>query len=342
MQGGKNQKANRRYESMNSNFNPGKFFILGFDAVRPEGDFLHLIENYPPAGFLLMQQNYEDPEQLKSLVSYLKSIVDDDVLFAVDQEPGRVQRFKKGFPRSKLPSEYLKDNSVDQYRVWCSGTASILAEVGINLNLAPEMDLASKASESPVLNGRSFGGDSERVTGFARILVEEHRDKGVLTCAKHFPGLGAGEFDPHEKISISREPLRRFENYHWHPFRAAVGFSVSMVMTTHLLAPSLDNENCATYSRRIISHLRKDIGHTGPVISDDLYMKGAGGQDLLDQSSIKSIQAGHNLVIISRDINLQRKAIERVSSLVEQDEAFRQAAMENERIIEELKNKIRS
>ena len=327
---------------MNSNLNPGNFFILGFDGIRPDDDFLRLIESHPPSGFLLMNWNYDDPAQLKSLVSYLKSIAGDDILLAVDQEPGRVQRFQNGFPESKLPSEYLRDSSIDEYEIWCGNTASILAEVGININLAPIMDLMPIDRDFPVLNGRSFGDDSAKVAEFARILIEEHKKKKILTCAKHFPGLGAARFDPHESMSISEESLRRFEEYHWHPFRSAINFGVDMVMTTHLLAPSLDGENCATYSKKIISCLRNQIGHTGPIISDDLYMKGAGEQDLLDQSSIKSIYAGHNLVIISGDTEMQLGAMKRVSSLLENDESFHRVAIENERIIEELKIKIRS
>ncbi len=327
---------------MNNNINPGNFFILGFDGIRPDDNFLRLMESHPPSGFLLMDWNYKNPEQLKSLVSYLKSIAGDDILIAVDQEPGRVQRFRNGFPESKLPSEYLKDNTIDEYKDWCGRTASILAEVGINLNLAPAIDLMPMDRDFPVLNGRSFGGDSERIAVFARVLMEEHKKKGVLTCAKHFPGLGAAEHDPHEMMSISREPLTRFEGYHWHPFKAAVDSGADMVMTTHLFAPALDDENCATYSKPIISYLRNNMGHTGPVISDDLYMKGAGEQYQLDQLSIKSIQAGHNLVIISRETKLQLEAMKRASSFFEKDESFRQAAMENEKIIEELKSKIRS
>lgn len=325
---------------MNNNFNPGKLFIIGFNGIRLEDDFLRLIESYPPSGFLLMDRNYEDPEQLKSLVSYLKSIMGNRVLIAVDQEPGRVQRFRQGFPESKLPSEYLRNSTLDEYKVWCGSTASLLAEVGINLNLAPEIDLMPTISDLPVLIGRSFGDNSENVAMFARILIEEHKKKGILTCAKHFPGLGAAKFDPHEMMSISEEPLQRFEDYHWNPFRDAVSYGVSTVMTTHLLAPSLDNENCATYSKPVIDYLRNNIGHTGPVISDDLFMKGAGENDLLDQLSIKSIHAGHNLVIISREIDLQHKAMKGVSSLFEKDESFSRVAMENERIIEKLKSEI--
>lgn len=326
---------------MSDIFNSGNFFILGFNGIKPDIDFLHLIDSYPPSGFLFLDRNYEEPQQLKSLVSYLKSIVAKDIIFAVDQEPGRVQRFRNGFPRSKLPSEYLKDNSLEEYKVWCADTASILAEAGINLNVAPVIDLLPTDREFSVLNGRSFGDDSEKVATFARILMEEHKKKGVLTCAKHFPGLGSAEFDPHEMISKSGEPLQRFEDHHWHPFRAAVGAGVDMVMTTHLLAPSIDSRNCATYSKPIVGYLRKDTGHAGPIISDDLYMKGAGERDLLGQSSIKSIQAGHNLVIISRETDLQLKAMNEVSSFFEKDESFRRIALENEKIIKKLKSKIR-
>jgi beta-N-acetylhexosaminidase len=326
---------------MNNKFNPGNFFILGFDGITPAGDFLRLIESYPPSGFLLMDRNYDDPAQIKSLVSRLRSVAGDDILLAIDQEPGRVQRFRKGFPESKLPSEYLKDNSMDEFKLWCSDTASILAEVGIDINLAPVTDLMPTDRDFPVLDGRSFGDGSAKVAEFARILVEEHKKKNVLTCAKHFPGLGAASFDPHESMSISDESLARFEDYHWHPFRTAINFGVDMIMTTHLLAPSLDSENCATYSRRIIDYLRH-MRHTGLIISDDLCMKGAGRPHLIDKSSIKSIYAGHNLIIISGDVEMQLKAIKGVSLLFENDESFHRVAMENEKIIEEHKSKIRS
>lgn len=325
---------------MNIKFNPANPFILGFDGIRPDDDFLRLIESNPPSGFLLMDWNYDNPAQLKSLGSYLRSIAGDNILLAVDQEPGRVQRFRKGFPESKLLSEYLKDDSMDEYRLWCRDTASMLAEVGININLAPVIDLMPADRDFPVLDGRSFGDDCVKIAEFARILIEEHKKKRVLTCAKHFPGLGAARFDPHESMSISDKSLERFKDYHWHPFKAAVNFSVDMVMTTHLLARSLDGENCATYSEKIIAYLRGDIGHTGLIVSDDLCMKGAGRTDLVDQSSAKSISAGHNLIIISGDIEIQRRAIKGVSLLFENDESFRRVALENEKIIEEHKSKI--
>jgi len=325
---------------MTGKFNPGLFTILGFKGTAPDSEFRSLVEKYPPAGFLLLGENYQSPDQLASLTSRLREMAGDRILIAVDQEPGRVSRFKSGFPISHDPSNYVENGLENEFRRWCAETASLLAETGVNLNLAPVLDLAAFSNPNPVLKDRVFGDDAETVTAYADILIEEHKKRGILTCGKHFPGLGSSGSDPHVKLSVSDIPFEQYENQHWIPFRYAVSCNVDLIMTTHLLAVSVDPVNAATYSSRTIELLRKRTGYQGPVISDDLAMGGAGGQQGNVECATNSIRAGHNLVIISRDTAFQTGVLDSIKNCYAQDGLFSKIIDQNEKIIRKLQDNI--
>lgn len=327
---------------MTRSINPGDFFILGFEGTTPRREFIGLLESCSPAGIILLGWNYRKFDRLKKLVAELRSIIGNKAIIAVDQEPGRVQRFKAGFPQSMLPEEYVKAEAFESFAEWCTNTACLLREAGINLNLSPVVDLMPFTAGNGVLTGRSFGDDFEMVNRFSKILIDRHQKEGVMTCAKHFPGLGSAATDPHLVLSRSSEPFASFRDYHWKPFQAAVESRVSLVMTTHLLAKSLDRGNQATYSRKITGHLREDMKFLGPVISDDLIMAGAGIPGNIGQSALRSLAAGHDLVIISKDVTLQKKAIEDVGQAIKRDEGFRAKLKESAERLERVKTKIRN
>jgi beta-N-acetylhexosaminidase len=325
---------------MTDDFNPASFFILGFEGAFPGRDFLQLMEKYPPAGFIFLEHNYQSPEQLSSLVAELKSITGDTALFSVDQEPGRVQRFKKRFPVSRLPSHYVENSLEEEFREWCAETAALLYGIGINLNLAPVLDLCPFSEDRPVLNGRTFGDDPRTVISYAEILIQEHRKKSILTCGKHFPGLGSAAYDPHERLSVSGERLEKFIEYHWKPFTGAINSGVDIIMTTHLKAEHIDPGYPATYSSETLRYLGDRLGFRGLVISDDLGMAGAGNKKSIGEFAAGSIAAGHNLLIISRDVGAQASALEYVKNRYTQDDLFRKIADDNEKAIRRFQSKI--
>ncbi len=325
---------------MAETMNPGKFFIFGFEGVNPPENFLSLLESYPPAGIVFLERNYRSPERLEKLIARLRSSIGPDTIFSADQEPGRVQRFKAGFPESRLPHEYLENSSADDYFNWCERTAAILSDIGINLNLAPVVDMTPRDRSSTVLSGRSFGGDVEKVVEYSEILIDAHKKYDVLTCAKHFPGLGSASEDPHERLSVSNGDEEEFVNYHWKPFEAAARRGVDLMMTTHLSAGSLDRDTPATYSPKIISMIREKVGFSGPVISDDLLMTGAGDYANIGSAAVSSLSAGHSIVIVSSDVSAQRKALEGVAGRYESDESFREKLNLSEKTIRKIKKKI--
>jgi len=324
---------------MSSEFNPGEFVILGFDGLIPEDNFIAMIEEFPPSGIMFLARNYSSPEQLTRLISKFTNSIGRRVLFAVDQEPGRVQRFKSGFPRSKLPREYLKSEGIGQYINWCRQTASMLSEIGVNLNLAPVIDMIDSSGIMPVLDGRSFGDDIKTVSEFARILIREHKQSDVHTCLKHFPGLGSAKNDPHLKLSLSDLPLEKFEEYHWKPFQAMIESEAEAVMTTHLLAESIDPVNPATYSKVTINCLRDRLNFEGVVISDDMIMKGSGDKGNIAENVTRALESGHNLVIISENIEAQRSALETIREKYFTDNAFADILDKHEKVIQRFKVK---
>ena len=319
-------------------FNPANFLILGFDGLEPSNKFLNLIQNSPPAGFLLLGHNFHDLEQLRSLVAGLKSACSERTILAVDQEPGRVQRLKGTFPLSRKPSYYIKQGGLTEFRAWCGATADMMAMAGLNMNLAPVVDLNIIAGKNSVLRDRAFGDNPGRVSEVGEVLIEEFKSRGVTTCAKHFPGLGGGSGDPHQVLTRSDETLERFLDFHWRPFRAAIESNVVCVMTTHMLAPAIDPENCATFSSNAVSHLRNTLGHRGPIISDDLCMSGARTGYTIGEAAEKSLYAGHNLLIISKNIDLQIQAIDSIRRRCAVDPNFMKLAIENEKALETFKN----
>ena len=284
----------------------------------------------------MLGNNYQNLNQLKNIIKEIKTITNDSVLLAVDQEPGRVQRFKTGFPQSHLPQHYVSDSNIESFRNWCKQTAELMAELGLNFNLGPVVDLCSFKEDYPVLTGRSFGNDIETVNLFSRIFISEFKKYKILTCAKHFPGLGSAVNDPHEKIAVSDQPIERFQSYHWEPFKAAINAGADFIMTTHLLAYSIDNVSIATYSTKTIDYLRSEIKFRGPAITDDIYMQGADAFNNIGDGAARAIKSGHSMVIISRDIELQKKAIIEVEKLYRQDSAFRVIADANEKIIKKI------
>jgi beta-N-acetylhexosaminidase len=316
-------------------FNPGKFFILGFRGAELEPEFEKLISEYPPAGYLLLGDNYRDKAQLKLLVTRLRQISGEKALIMVDQEPGRVQRFKDDFPLSKKPEYYFK-HPLSEFRTWCAETAAALFEIGVNVNLLPVLDLWPFDGDYPVLSGRSFGINPHKVAEFASVAIEEFRKAGIFTCGKHFPGLGAAQGDPHDIIARSDEKLERFLDYHWIPYKSVVRDKVEFIMTTHLFCPTLDSKESATFSSNVISHLRNSVGYKGLVISDDLYMGGARSGRSIGEASVQAILAGHNLLIISRDTQFQRESAEYLKNRFEDDQSFGKIAAINERAVENL------
>ncbi|MFN7455640.1 MAG: glycoside hydrolase family 3 N-terminal domain-containing protein [Pseudobdellovibrionaceae bacterium] len=300
---------------MASSFQSGEFMIVGFkgDALLPEQ--LSHFQKIKPRGFILFSRNITNPQKTAQLVKAVKSLNTSPTenLIAVDQEGGLVQRVKGWVT---LPSARAIGQSGDAQLTYQLGveTGKILKSLGINMNLAPVLDLGQQAS-SDFMRSRTYGRNPASVgmhgVHFSRGLLSQ----GVLPVAKHFPGLGKAKSDPHLST-----PIVHLSPHEWtlklEPFQAFSQLSPSGMMVSHAIySPQDPSGHPATFSSFIHKTLlRSQLKYDGIVITDDLLMAGATQHRDLGRAAVDALKAGADLVLVSWGLKQQRliaKAIDR-------------------------------
>lgn len=223
-------------------------------------------------GLILFARNIEEPRQVRELCAAIRAIR-PDLLLAVDQEGGRVQRLRNGFVR--LPAmRALADHPAAEYLAEQCGwlMASEVLAVGLDLSFAPVLDLDHQ--RSAVVGSRSFEGDPELATRLAGAFIRGMSAAGMAACGKHFPGHGWAEADSHVAIPVDERSLDEIRIKDLVPFRQ-LSRQLAAVMPAHVIYPQVD-EGPAGFSRRWLQEiLRGELGFEGVIFSDDLSMAGA-------------------------------------------------------------------
>ncbi len=300
----------------------GQMFMVGFTGcmVDEHHPVCRAVAEQGLGGVILFDrnvdgsvQNIRGPEQLQSLTRTLQGYADVPLLIAVDQEGGRVCRLKRGdgFPATATAGELGRAGSGETARQ-AERMAAVLAECGINLNLAPVVDLDLNPA-NPVIGRyeRSFGADPHRVVQHARAFIRAHHRYGVACCPKHFPGHGSGGADSHLGFVDSSGLWRRRE---LEPFRDLIREGLAdAVMTAHVVVRELDADTLpATLSPRIIRDLlRRELGFAGVVISDDLQMRAITDRWGFGEAVAMAVMAGVDLLVVGNNLVRQEDVVTR-------------------------------
>ncbi|MDD4051510.1 MAG: glycoside hydrolase family 3 N-terminal domain-containing protein [candidate division Zixibacteria bacterium] len=292
---------------------PGRFFIVSFPEAIPSDRTLRFILDNHIGGLILFAEHCRDPKSLKSWLGDFVRSLGYPLIVAVDQEGGRVCRFDAGFPSLDSPRNYGKDGRVDKYRDDLSRVCERLQEIGVNLNLVPTVDLFDRG-DGHVLDSRAFSDDPGVVAEFARATIAVHHRFGLLTCAKHFPGLGRSAGDPHQILSTADLTEADFREKELVPFRDAIEAGVDSVMVTHLAAPKVDDVPAIISRKMIAGWLKESLSFDGPVITDDLLMTGAQQAAPLPLTAVKCFEAGADLLLFGRDLDAASQAFDRFAA----------------------------
>jgi len=281
--------------------NIGQLFIMGFQGERPPQHFLNFIHEEQLGGFVLFEDNCRTYLMARENIDLLKSFCRSTRPFvAVDQEGGRVCRLRGAPAEFRSPSEYARANTVERFVEDYSRSMVVLDSLGFNLNLAPVADIGLDRNNR-CLAGRTFGEDPDQVAEFVRAALKVTNRQGILSCLKHFPGLGAASIDPHEATATADYDEIIWRQREKIPFAAGIEEGADMVMTTHLNLPEID-DNMVLTSKKIISELlRSELRFDGPVITDDLTMKGASSVGNIGERTVKAFKAGHDLLLFGPD-----------------------------------------
>jgi len=261
----------------------GQLFIIGFEGKAMNSEIEALLEEIHPGGVLLLKRNIEDGEQLKELIISLQKAALNDtglpLLIAVDQEGGEVSRINwiEKTPQSEIESAEHAYN-IGKER------GEELKELGINLNLAPLLDIVSSKD---FLFERAFH-DSEIIKEFAQELIKGQRDSGIATAIKHFPGYGGISFNPEEKLAVLEQIPRTSQFIN----------GSEMIMTSNVVYKEID-EKPFSFSEKGIQLLRDKIKGNYLIISDDLSQNSLLNEYSLEEIVSLPIKAGTDMLIFS-------------------------------------------
>jgi beta-N-acetylhexosaminidase len=253
-------------------------------------------------GAKLCPKNILSREQLKDLTSALKSYSKMPLLISVDQEGGMVSRLgpAAGFPEWLSPQALGEKDDPTCTSKEAEAIAQNLLETGINLNLAPVVDLDLNPEGLNARLGRSFGSDPDLVYRHARVFIQAHREKGILTTLKHFPGKGSAGKDTHFDL-VDVTSLHRDQELL--PFSRLIREGLAdLVMTSHVNHRGWDGKYPVTLSAKVLEGmLRGEMGYQGVILSDDLLMGAIVGQFSLEEAGVLAVQAGVDILLASNN-----------------------------------------
>lgn len=283
----------------------GQLLLVHFHGQEANEEAQHLIQEIHVGGIIYYQWANElnHPQQVQSLSQGLQQLTQKTphsipLLIAVDQEGGRVNRLKQGF--TVFPGNYALGRTEEwrwgEESAWMIGQE--LKSVGISLNLAPVVDVYTQHA-NPIIGIRAFNSDPTLVARWGSYAIQGYKKAGIIAAIKHFPGHGDVQVDSHEALPIVAKKRETLEQVELYPFRCLAS-QADVIMTAHLLVPALDTENCATFSKKIVSDLlRNDFSFQGVIMTDSLAMEGALNQCAsLEEAVLKSLEAGHDLILL--------------------------------------------
>ena len=274
------------------------FGCAGLSLGAEERDFFRSVD---PAGFILFKRNCADPAQVRNLVADLRASVGrSDAPILIDQEGGRVQRLRPPHWRAAPPARrfaelYAQDPAAGLRAAWINARliAAELMDLGIDVDCAPVLDNPVPGAHD-VIGDRALGTDVATIAALGRAVIDGFLAGGVLPVIKHLPGHGRAGVDSHLECPIVDADDAELRAEDLPPFRALA--DAPFAMTAHVVYTTWDAARVATWSPWIIQRvIRRDIGFSGCLLSDDLSMQALDGT--LGERARRALTAGCDLAL---------------------------------------------
>jgi beta-N-acetylhexosaminidase len=273
--------------------------VAGHELTARECDWLR---HDACAGVTLFARNFASRAQVAELSQAIREAASRPVLLAVDQEGGRVQRFREGYsalpPLHGFDALYRRDAdaalSLAREHAWLM--ASEVRASGVDLSFAPVVDLARG---NRAVGDRAFSPDPQAVAAFARAYVEGMHEAGMAATLKHFPGHGSVLEDTHHDAAVDPRTLDELRALDLVPFAAGIDAGADAVMMAHVVYPQIAPEPAGCSARWIGDILRNEMGFRGVVFSDDIGMAAAGAVGGIKARIDAHLDAGCDVVLVS-------------------------------------------
>ena len=316
----------------------GQLFMVGFQGPAPDAESERVLEKIRPGGIICSQRNIESLDQIYALNLRFQSRANLPPLLAIEQEGGALDRLKHVV--APIPSVAdLADLGIPAVRAGARLLGSELEAAGFNINLSLVLDLGLPGS---VVRERTLGASAAEVGRLARVVIDEFEKKRILTCARHFPGLGGAQRDPHFVLPRIERSRREILAEDVVPFND-LSERLDLIMVSHGHYPSLGDIRPlpASLSHRVVDGLlRETVGFEGVVMTDDLTMGAVTSIGLTPKTFLKAVRAGNDMVMFSQTTPLLEEAFDHIVATARSDAKLRKRIDRSIERILHLKGKI--
>lgn len=291
------------YQSLSLEQRVGQLFMVaaysGTDKYN-EQEISNLIQNQQIGGLIFMQGTATKQAKLTNQYQHLSKV---PLLIGMDAEWGLGMRLRgiKDLPKQMYLGAAYDEALMKRYG---DAVAEQCKRLGVHINFAPVVDVNNNP-KNPVINSRSFGENKKMVSKLGIAYMNAMQDKGVIACAKHFPGHGDTDVDSHKDLPEINKTKSQLEVTELAPFRDLIRGGVQSIMVAHLQIPSLEAKpnTPTTLSKKVVTNLLKNqMGYDGLIITDALNMKGVTKYYKPGEVDYLAFKAGNDVLLFSEDV----------------------------------------
>ncbi len=293
----------------------GKYYTLAFNKLKkmtlderiaqlllvqyPSNDPVGEMKKYQFGGYIFFEKDFKDKteQEVQKMMNDVQEVAKIPALTAVDEEGGTVVRVSSNDKlvkeKFKSPSELYTAGELDAIKKDTIEKSRVLSNLGLNLNLAPVVDVTESSSD--YIYPRALQKGTEITSGYAKTVIAASKGTGVSYTLKHFPGYGNNK-DTHEEETIDNRSYQDIMKNDIPPFEAGIDAGAEAVLVGHMKITNIDQANPASLSTTVHNLLRDELDFTGVIMTDDLSM-GALGE--IEDVAVKALKAGNDILLVT-------------------------------------------
>lgn len=290
----------------------GQMFLVRYPGSYPTSQ----IKSEAPGGYILFYKDFDNKtkESIRAEIANNQQNSKIKMFFAVDEEGGIVCRVSNhtAFRSSKFesPQSLFAKGGIQAIVNDSYEKSDLLKSIGLNMNLAPVADVSTSSSD--FIYARTLGKDATTTANYISEVVKAMNSKNMISSLKHFPGYG-NNVDTHTGIAIDNRNYENFTTNDFLPFKAGISVGAPTILVNHNIVKCMDANLPASLSSSVHQVLRKNLGFSGLIITDDLAMDAVKSYANNGEAAVKAVQSGNDIIITSDFKNQKKQVLNAIS-----------------------------